>query len=59
MATYKRVFTLRLGDEVFDKVSILAQKEHRSMTNFIEHALLSYLENYEQENGAIVIPEDT
>ncbi|MDY3619004.1 ribbon-helix-helix protein, CopG family [Agathobaculum sp.] len=58
MATYKRVFTLRIGDEVFDKVNALAQKEHRSMTNFIEHVLLSYLEAYERDNGAIIVPED-
>lgn len=58
MATYKRVFTLRIGDEVFDKVNALAQKEHRSMTNFIEHVLLSYLEEYEKDNGAIIVPEN-
>ena len=33
MATNKRVFTLRLTDEVFDKIDILASAEHRSMTN--------------------------
>ena len=32
MATNKRVFTLRLSDEVFDKIGVLATKEHRSIT---------------------------
>ena len=37
MATNKRVFTLRLTDEVFEKIGFLATKEHRSMTNYIEN----------------------
>ena len=39
MATNKRVFTLRLSEEVFEKIGILATAEHRSMTNYIEFAL--------------------
>ena len=34
MASNKRVFTLRLSDEVFDKIGALATKQHRSMTNY-------------------------
>ena len=48
MATNKRVFTLRLPDEVFDKIGILATKEHRSMTNYIEYVLMKYLDEVEQ-----------
>ena len=36
MATNKRVFTLRLSDEVFDKIGVFATNEHRSMTNYID-----------------------
>lgn len=50
MATNKRVFTLRLSDEVFDKIGALATKEHRSMTNYIEFVLLKYLAEVEKEN---------
>ena len=42
MATNKRVFTLRLQDDVFDKIEYLAEEEHRSMTNFIEYVLLDF-----------------
>lgn len=49
MATNKRVFTLRLSDEVFDKIGTLATKEHRSMTNYIEYILLEHLKRVEQE----------
>lgn len=51
MATNKRVFTLRLSDEVFGKIGILASNEHRSMTNYIEYVLLKHLNEIEQENG--------
>lgn len=52
MATNKRVFTLRLSDEVFDKIGALATSQHRSMTNYIEYVLLKHLEDVEKENKA-------
>lgn len=53
MASLKRVFTLRLQDDVFDKLEALAKKQHRSMTNMIEFIMMNYLEKYEEENGEI------
>lgn len=53
MATNKRVFTLRLQDEVFDKIGILATNEHRSMTNYIEYVLLNHITEVEKANGEI------
>lgn len=53
MPSNKRVFTLRLSDEVFDKIGILATREHRSMTNYIEYVLLQHLEQVEQASGPI------
>ncbi|EOS38932.1 hypothetical protein C808_02249 [Lachnospiraceae bacterium M18-1] len=53
MATNKRVFTLRLPDEVFDKIGILATKERRSMTNYIEYVLIRHLDEIEKEQGII------
>ena len=44
MATSKRVFTLRLSEDVLDKIGKLATKEHRSVTNYIEFVLQQYLE---------------
>ena len=51
MATNKRVFTLRLPDEVLDKIGILANKEHRSITNYIEYVLIQHLEQIEKGHG--------
>lgn len=58
MATNKRVFTLRLSDEVFDKIGILATAEHRSMTNYIEFVLLKHLDDIEKEQGEIFPPSE-
>ncbi|MCL2080662.1 MAG: hypothetical protein FWH16_01035 [Oscillospiraceae bacterium] len=58
MATKKRVFTLRLEDEVFDKIGILATRAHRSMTNYIEFVLMEHIQNYEATEGAIWDPRD-
>ncbi len=58
MATNKKVFTLRLTDEVFDKIGTLATEEHRSLTNYIEFVLLKHIEEIEQERGTIK-PKET
>ena len=52
MATNKRVFTLRLNDEVFDKIGVLASEQHRSMTNYIEYVLLQHIEDMEKKDKA-------
>lgn len=59
MATNKRVFTLRLEDDVFDKIGILATKEHRSMTNYIEYVLLQHITEVEKETGPITLSEQS
>lgn len=51
MATNKCPFTLRLSDEMYDKIGILATKEHRSMSNYIEYVLLKHLEEIEREQS--------
>lgn len=53
MATNKKVFTLRLKDEVFDKIGVLATTEHRSVTNYIEYVLLKHIHDVEQKQGVI------
>lgn len=53
MASLKRVFTLRLNDEIFRKIEVLSDEQHRSMTNLIEYILLSHLAQHENEHGEI------
>ena len=48
MATNKRAFTLRLPDELLDKIGILAEKARRSMNYYIESVLQTHLNEIEQ-----------
>ena len=57
MATNKCPFTLRLSDEMYDKIGILAKKEHRSMSNYIEYVLLKHINEIEKEQGKIKIDQ--
>ena len=59
MPTNKRVFTLRLSDEIFDRIGMLAAQEHRSMTNYIEYVLIKHLEELDKEKGAGHIEKKT
>ena len=54
MATIRKVFTLRLTDDVFNKIGILATSEHRSLNNYIEYVLIQHLEKVEKERGIII-----
>ena len=54
----KKVFTLRLEDEVFDKIGILATREHRSITNYIEFVLLKHISDIEAAEGKIKTNKD-
>ncbi len=46
---------LRLNESVYDKIRVLASLDHRSINNMIEHILQTYVEEYELENGTIII----
>lgn len=53
MATNKRVFTLRLQDNNFEKIKAIAEKSKRSIAMQIEYILEQYIDRYEKENGDI------
>ncbi len=59
MATNKKVFTLRMEDDIFDKIGKLATAEHRSMTNYIEYVLLEHIRKIEAEYGPIEIENES
>ena len=58
MATYKIQTGLRLNETAYDKLRILSSREARSLNNLIEYVLQKYLDEYEAENGAIVVPDE-
>lgn len=55
MATDKKVFTLRLQPETYEKARYLAYIERRSIAMEIEYIINKYAENYEQKNGKMPI----
>lgn len=57
MATYKRVFTLRLKDENFTKIKYIADKNKRSIAMQIEFLIEQHVEQYEKEKGIIKTDE--
>ena len=57
MATSKIQTGLRLGEKNYEKLRIIAEKENRSFNNLVEYILQRFLDNYESENGEVVISE--
>ena len=58
MATNKIQTGLRLNETAYDKLRILSSREARSLNNLIEYVLQKYHDEYEAENGAIVVPDE-
>lgn len=58
MATNKRVFTLRLEEENFEKIKFIADKNKRSIAKQIEYLIEQHINEYETEHGAILLPRD-
>lgn len=57
MATDKRPTTLRLPDDLYEKLRYLAYLERRSLNMEIEHALDAYISDFELKHGPLKLPE--
>ncbi|MBP1989806.1 Arc family DNA-binding protein [Paenibacillus eucommiae] len=55
MATSKRVFTLRLEENNFEKIKFIADKNKRSIAMQIEYLIEKHIEEYEKTKGVIQI----
>lgn len=53
MPTDKRVFTLRLQEDNFNKIKYIAEKNKRSIAMQIEFLVEQYILEYEKEHGKI------
>ena len=51
VATSKKVFTLRLQEDNFEKIKLIAEKNKRSIAMQIEYILEQFISDYEKENG--------
>ena len=57
MATNKIQTGLRLHEATYEKARILSTREQRSLNNFIVYIVQRYIEDYENKNGPIQLPE--
>lgn len=58
MGKYKnKAYTLRIDNDLMDKVRKVAEKEHRKISDQLEMIIEEYINNYESKNGNIVIGE--
>ena len=53
MANYYTPFSLRVSEELIDKLKYLAKRNKRSANKELEYILEQYIANYELENGII------
>lgn len=53
---YYTPFSLRVSEDIIEKIKIIAKENKRSANKEMEFALSKYIENYERENGNIKFP---
>lgn len=58
MATNKRAFTMRMQPQNFDKIKFISDKNKRSIAMQIELLIENCIQEYEQNNGNIIISQD-
>ncbi len=58
MAVIKTQFTLRLNPSDHAKIKKIAETENRSLTNMIETLVKQKIQQYEQENGEIMLTDE-
>lgn len=58
MAVIKSQFTLRLNLDDHAKIKKIAETENRSMTNMIETLVKQKIQQYEKENGEIILTDE-
>ena len=57
MANYYTPFSLRVSEELLDKMKQIAAAHKRSANKEIEFALEQYVTVYEKEHGSILLPD--
>ncbi len=57
MANYYTPFSLRVSEELLDKMKQIAAAHKRSANKEIEFALEQYVTVYEKEHGSISLPD--
>ncbi len=56
LANYFTPFSLRISEELLDKIKQVAAANKRSANKEIEYALEQYVKAYEAEHGEVLLP---
>lgn len=55
MGTYYEPFSLRISEELREKIKVIAEIHKRSMNREIEYVMEEYVKDYEREHGVIEV----
>lgn len=58
MPTIKIQTGLRLEEELYEKLKVLAASEGRSLNNLAEHIIRRYVADHEAKYGQLLQPQD-
>ncbi|MBS4785143.1 MAG: hypothetical protein KH009_03425 [Clostridiales bacterium] len=58
MATSKIQTGLRLNEPLYEKLKVISSSEQRSLNNLIEYIVQKYVDEYEQINGPVRVPDE-
>lgn len=58
MTTNRRVFSLRLNDNNFEKIKVIAEKNKRSINMHIEFLVEQNIAEYEKSHGTIKLQDN-
>jgi len=57
MKSFKKSYPLRVDEELFEKLKLIASNNRRSLNAQIESLIEDHILEYEKENGKIIIPD--
>ena len=57
MGNYYSPFSLRIPEELIDKVKSIAVENKRSANKELEYIIQAYVDNWEKQNGKIYVQE--
>lgn len=58
MSTQKPQLKTYVNEDIYNKFKILAKKQHRSTSNYLELLAIKEINDYEAAHGVIELPED-
>ena len=58
MATNKRQVLIRVQPNTYEKLKVISDQNHRSVSNQLEWLMLQFIADYEKQNGLIPLAGD-